>query len=191
MLASFVQSTLGAVERHDPALGAAVRTRLSAATREALAQASAISFVPIGLDVELTEALFECAGEERAREILRDNLAASFDAPFLHSFVSAALRVLGRSPERLMKWAPKVWGQIYRNGGEMRFVSEGEGAARLELEHLPPAIAASRRYLVGMAASVEAGFALADVDGEAVLVEHDPAAGRAAVRLAWKPRPHR
>jgi len=186
ILASFVQSTLDAVARRDAALAARVRDRLRPETRSAIESASAIAFVPIELDVELTEALFEVAGEGRACGILRENLSSSFEAPILRSFVSAALRMLGRSPERLLRWAPKVWAQLYRDAGEMRFEGAAGGTARLELARLPDCVATSRPYMVGLAAAIEASFDLMEVAGEVHLAEHDPAAGRACIALAWK-----
>jgi hypothetical protein len=185
ILASFVKSVLDGADRADPRLGERVRARLDAAARATLAAAGAVSFVPVELDVQVTEALFAEAGEARAREILRENLLLTFDAPILSSFVGGALRLLGRNPGRLFEWSAKVWGQLYRDCGTIRFVREGQAGGRLELTGQPACIVASRPYLSGMEAALDAGFALMDVDGEVHLAAADPQ-GRALFRLSWK-----
>jgi hypothetical protein len=185
ILASFVKSVLDGADRCDRQLGARVRARLDDAARAALDGAGPVSFVPVELDVRVTEALFAEAGEARAREILRENLLLTFDAPILSSFVGGALRLLGRDPSRLFGWSAKVWGQLYRDCGSIRFVRTGEGGGRLELADLPACVAASRPYLSGMEAALDAGFALMDVEGNVRLAEMDPA-GRAGFELSWK-----
>lgn len=185
ILASFVRSVLDGADRADARLGERVRARIDAESRAALDAAGPVSFVPVELDVRVTEALFAEAGESRAREILRENLLLTFDAPILSSFVAGALRLLGRDPGRLFGWSAKVWGQLYRDCGTIRFVRAGEGAGRLELDDLPPCAAASRPYLSGMEAALEAGFALMDAEGEVRLAEADPH-GRVVFELVWK-----
>jgi hypothetical protein len=185
ILASFVRSVLDGAVRADPRLGERVRARIDGTARAALDAAGPVSFVPVELDVQVTEALFAEAGEARAREILRENLLLTFDAPILSSFVGGALRLLGRSPGRLFDWSAKVWGQLYRDCGAIRFVREGESGGRLELTGLPACVAGSGPYLSGMEAALDAGFALMDVDGEVRLAEADPR-GRAVFQLAWK-----
>lgn len=184
--ASFVTSVLDAAARFDPALGDRLRARLSPATRSALEVASAIAFVPVELDVEVTECLFAEAGEERAREVMRRNLADTFEAPFLGAFVSAAMRLLGRAPGRLFGWSAKIWGQLYRDAGSMRFESDGPNAGRLEFEGLPPCIARSHAYLIGMEAAFGAAFELMEVAGEARLGAIDAAQGRVTYHIDWK-----
>ena len=185
ILASFVKSALDGADRQDRRLGERVRARLDDAARAALDAAGPVSFVPVELDVRVTEALFAEAGETRAREILRENLLVTFDAPILSSFVAGALRLLGRNPARLFGWSAKVWGQLYRDCGAIRFVRDGDDAGRLELSDLPTCVAASRPYLAGMEAAFDAAFALMDAEGAVRLAEVDPA-GRASFDLSWK-----
>lgn len=185
ILASFVKSVLDGADRADPRLGERVRARLDEAARAALDAAGPVSFVPVELDVAVTEALFAEAGETRAREILRENLLLAFDAPILSSFVGGALRLLGRDPARLFGWSAKVWGQLYRDCGAIRFVRAGENAGRLELSELPACVATSRPYLAGMEAAFDASFALMDAEGSVCLAAVDPL-GRVAFEIAWK-----
>jgi hypothetical protein len=178
-----VQGTLAGLE---PAAAARVRARLAPATRETLQRSSRLAWLPIEVDVELTDAVYAELGPARAREMFRRNLSAALDTPILRSLAQGALRLFGASPERLFGWAPKAYAQLYRDSGEMRFESDGPGAAWLELANLPPAIAASRDYLDGMASALAAGFDLMDIKGEVTVERVDPAGLRAAYRLVWE-----
>jgi hypothetical protein len=188
IFAAFVRSSLDTLDRRDAALGARVRARLSPETARALGDASAVSYVPVALDVEVTECLFAEAGAERACAVLRDNLELTFESPLLSSLVSGALRLLGRAPGRVLGWSTKFWAQLYRDAGRLAYVADGGNAGRLELRDLPACVVESRNYLLGMAAALDAVFVLLDVEGDARLGAVDVAARSADIRLAWKPR---
>ena len=61
-----------------------------------------------------------------------------------------------------------------------------EEAVPFVLHDLPAGIAASKPYLLGMAAALGAAFEMMDVEGEAVLGDVDVAARSAEIRVAWK-----
>jgi hypothetical protein len=177
-----VQGTLAGL---DPALRERVRARLAPATRTALEHKSRLGWLPVEVDVELTHAIYAELGAGRARESFRHNLAAALETPILRSLAHGALRLFGPSPERLFSWAPRLWAQIYRDAGGMRFASEADGVARLELFDLPEPIAASRDYLDGVAGAIAAGFDWMDRKGEVVLERLDVRERRASFRLVW------
>ena len=183
ILAGFVQGTLAGL---DPTSAKRVRARLVPETRDLLERSSRLAWLPIEIDVELTHAIYAELGAGRAHELFRRNLSAALDSPILRSLAQGALRLFGASPERLFGWAPKAYAQIYRDSGEMRFLPERTGVARLELSELPPAIAASRSYLDGVAGSIAAGFDLMGVKGEVTIERFEPLRRRACFRLEWE-----
>ncbi|RIL06613.1 MAG: hypothetical protein DCC71_06015 [Proteobacteria bacterium] len=186
IFAGFVRSSLDTLDRIDAALGARVRAKLAPETARALAEASSVSYVPVEVDVDVTECLFAEAGSERGCEVMRENLELTFESPLLSALVSGGLRLLGRSPARLLGWSAKFWGQLYRDAGTMAFEADGPSSGHLRLTGLPACIAASRPYLLGMAASLGAAFEAMGVDGEASVAAADPAAGTASIRVSWK-----
>ena len=183
ILAGFVQGTLAGL---DPASALRVRARLAPESLAVLERSSRLAWLPIEIDVELTNAIYIELGAGRAHELFRRNLSAALDSPILRSLAQGALRLFGASPERVFAWAPKAYTQIYRDSGAMRFRSEGAGVARLELSELPPAIATSRNYLDGVAGSIAAGFDLMGVKGEVEIERFDPLGRRACFRLDWE-----
>lgn len=183
ILAGFVQGTLAGLP---PAVAQRVRARLAPGTLARLEESSRLAWLPVEMDVELTEAVYAELGAGPAREAFRRNLSSAIDTPILRSLAHGALRIFGASPARLFGWAPKVYAHIYRDAGAMRFESEGAGSARLELCELPPAIAASRDYLDGMAGSIAAGFDLMELKGEVTVERLDASGRRASFRLTWE-----
>ena len=79
-----------------------------------------------------------------------------------------------------------MWSQIYRDAGTLEWVPEGPEAGRFELRDLPACIAASRPYLVGIAAAMNAGLETIGVDGDVQLDRVDVTARCATLRVAWK-----
>ncbi len=186
IFASFVRSTLDTIDCVDADLGARVLARLRPETRRALELASAVSYVPVEIDVEVTERLFDEAGATRACELLRENLSISLETPLLSALVSGALRLFGRVPARVLGWASKMWSQIYRDAGTMEWVAEGPETGRFELRDLPACVATSRPYLVGFAAAMSAGLEMIGVEGDVQIERVDVAARSVTLRVAWK-----
>ena len=185
MLAGFVQSSLEAIDDIDPELGRKVRDRLKPETLDAIESVSAIALLSVDLDVELTECFFEVAGVDRARRALRENLRQSFDKPLLKPMLDGALAIFGRSLVKMIGWAPKVWGLVYRDAGRMVVAAAEEGRMRLELVDIPLAIASSPHYLAGSAETFAGFFDVAGVDGEVELIGPDLATRSAAFVLTW------
>jgi len=183
ILAGFVQGTLSGLE---PGLRAGVHARLAPETLARLQKSSRLAWLPLELDVELRHAIYAELGAGRAHELFRRNLSAALDTAILRSLAQGALRLFGPSPERLFAWAPKAYAQIYRDAGEMRFELDEPGSARLELSSLPPAMAASRDYLDGVAGAIAAGFDLLGVKGEVGIERWDAERRAARFRLQWE-----
>ena len=186
-LAITVQSTFEALQEMEPTLWARVRAELPPESLAAIEDTSRISWIPVEHDVALTRAIFAIAGRERARECFRRMMRQNFETPVLGSLAEGALRLLGGSPERLVRWAPKVWAHLMRDSGEM-VVGQAEPAlVRLELRDMPPAVC-DRDYLDGIAGAAEAIFDLAHVDG-VVELEGPRPDGSATLVLSWKVEP--
>lgn len=185
ILAGFVQGTLDTVVRHEQATGRAITERLPAETLARVRSALPVSWLPLRDDVAITESLFEAVGEEGAKRIFRDAMAGSMDKGFLGPLVRGAVALLGRRPDRLLRWAPKVWFTIYRDAGELVYAEEAAGA-RLEILRAPALLAEHRPYMVGSAAAVEGGMAALGCEVSCELQALRP---RPILAVRWKPEP--
>ena len=186
ILAGFVQGSLEVLDGIDASLGRRLRDELKPGTLDAIESASTIGWVDVEHDVELTETLFRLAGSERAWEAMRANFRDSLDKPLLKPLLEGALAIFGRSPERILRWGPRVWSFLFRDAGEMTLADSGPGHARLELHGLPPVFSASRPYFEGTGASVLGFFDVVRIEAEVRIEGPDPAGGTAAIEVTWR-----
>ncbi len=170
ILAGFVQGTLDTVRQVEGRTGLRIAERLPAETVARVRKALPVSWLPLQLDVELTAALFDGAGTEEAVRVFRDAMAGSMDKSFLGPLVRGAVALLGRSPERLLRWAPKVWSAIYRDAGDLAVGPHPEGLV-LEWLHAPRLAASQRDYLLGIAGAVEGALAALRIESQCRLEE--------------------
>jgi hypothetical protein len=185
ILAGFVQGSLEAIDKIDAELGRRVREQLKPETLDFIESRSPVGWVPLEMDVELTECFYRVAGAQRARQALRANLRESCDKAVLKPMLVGALGIFGRSPAKILRWAPRVWGQLIRNGGKMDFIRADEGSVRLALRDLPPEISSSQIYLDGVCANISGFFDVIRVTGEVRLEGPDPATGCATFDISW------
>lgn len=89
-------------------------------------------WLPLRVDVELTECLFEVAGEERALQVLHNNMANTFDSMVLKPILDGAFGIFGCSPAKMLKWSPKVWYLLYRNCGQLVLAKSDDRSAVLK-----------------------------------------------------------
>ncbi len=184
ILASFLHDTLASIDRIDPDLGVQVREAMKEEVLEDIESSWSASWLPVGHDVELTEAFFRVAGRETACRVMHDNLVATFDKPILRPMIEGAMRVLGTTPGKMLRWAPKVWGLLFRDVGHMEVEADDETrTATVTLTGLPPEVSDSRNYLLGSGAAISGVFDVTHVEGSYDLVEHGD--GRARIDLRW------
>jgi hypothetical protein len=185
MLAGFVQSALEAIVDIDPALGRKVRSHLKYETLAAIESASPIALIAVDHDVELNDCFFALAGRANACAALRENLRRSFDQPLWRPFLDGARGIFGASLMRALGLAPRIWGLVYRDAGEMTVAECTVGRIRFDLCGIPLAIAASPNYLAGTAATLAGFFDVARVDGRVELIGPDLRNGCASLVLSW------
>jgi len=183
ILASFLHGTLEAIDQIDADLGRRVRAELKPESLDEIQNAWAASWLPIRLDVELTEAFFRLAGSARGCQAMRQNLVATYQAPILRPLIEGALRVLGRHPGKILRWAPRAWSLLFRDLGEME-VEVREDHATVRISGLPPEVAESREYLLGSAAAIASVFDLTGYQGTCELRQHGE--GQARFEVRWQ-----
>jgi hypothetical protein len=184
MLASFIQGSLLAIDRLDPDLGQGVRAAMKPELLKELESASPVSWLPAGVDIELTERFLEVAGEERAFRALRDNMANALNSAVLKPMLDGAFVVFGRSPAKMLKWTSKMWSLLYRRCGQLVLARSGDRSAVIEGIDLPPELVANANYMKGIAVALLGFFDILGIDAECDLRELGE--GRASFLLSWK-----
>jgi hypothetical protein len=184
MLASFVRGSLSAVDDLDAHLGQRVRAAMKPETLEELESASAVGWLPVRVDVELTECFLDVAGEERALRALRDNMANALNSAVLKPLLDGAFAIFGRSPAKMLKWTSKVWSLLYRDCGRLALASSDEHSAVLEGTGFPPELLDSDKYLKGVAGSILGFFDVLGIEAQSEFERLGK--GRVSFLLRWK-----
>jgi hypothetical protein len=184
MLASFVQGSLSAIDDLDADLGRQVRAAMKPETLEELESASRVSWLPLHCDIELTRCFFEVAGEKRALQALRDNMANALNSSVLKPLLDGAFAIFGRSPAKILRWTSKVWSLLYRHCGQMTLAKSDERSAVLEATDLPPELVADAKYMTGITAAILGFFEVLGVDAQCELQELRKAG--ASFLVTWK-----
>lgn len=184
--ASHAKSNLSSLSR----LGADAERRVRAAIRpdtlDAIEGASRVEWLPVELDVEVTEAIERALGAEACRQWAREGLRISMETPLLRPVVDGVVRLFGLSPEHLFRVVPRGIGQVYRSVGEMRFISRGPGEVALVWERLAAPVVPSVPFFDGTAGAFEAVFDITKRSGSVTLEEHDVDARRVTFRCCWE-----
>lgn len=186
IIAVIVKSSLVELGKLDADLPKRVLAAMQPGHREALESASRISWLPVAVDVDLTEALFAVVGRGTAMRTLRDTMRDAVSTPLLRPLLQSAVRLHGDDLPRLMQWAPRVWSVVYRRCGQMEVASDGHTAI-LQLSALPAAICDSQHYLAGTAAAVEGLLVGLGITASARLDGPYPELAEARIRVRWGP----
>lgn len=148
-----------------------------------------LAWIPLELNLRMVRAAVAAFGEPRAYDVLTDAVFAQFDAPLWRSFVSGAVRLLGRDPGSLGRWIPHAFQLVFRDIGHWSVDREGaeEGRLVVTLDELPGALAGERAWLRSLGVGMELLFRLCETDGTGDLQEVLPAERRAVFAVEWKP----
>ncbi len=169
-------------------LGAGVAERVRAEVPETLRELEAsarTAWLPLELDVALTEAVERLTGRDRMRQWSADSIARSADGPLLGP-IRQALRRMGLSGHSGLKRVEHIWGHIYRDCGRITY-ERGDAARAVVTNHdAPDEIMDSEAYLHGIAATLEGGLIVLGERDPFVSFDVDRAARRVRYVCRWR-----
>jgi hypothetical protein len=181
--ASYLQSSLAALARLDAREEAQVRARFGAAQIERVESAVRMSFLPLELDVALTEAVERVCGRPRALRWNADAVVYAARGPLLGPVRLALLR-LGMTPHAALRQVPRAWGLVYHACGFLGYERCGETEARLVHLDVPELVLSSDAYPHGIAGAFEGVIEVGGGRGS-VQVELDRPRARITYLCAW------
>ena len=155
-------SQLKASVRAFEELGAAAARTLHERRRPLVAQGDetiGVTWLPLGLDIELSGTLAEVAGISGLRRVARGSVERSAEGPLLGPFRRALLS-LGLTPNRALSRAPYAWPHLYRRCGAIRVDESGPGRASMTHLDVPEEMRAPTSYLDGIAGGFEGVIAV-------------------------------
>jgi hypothetical protein len=189
--AAFTRAALHEALAADPAVAAHLRAALPASTIAAVLDAGRNAWLPVAIDMDVTEAIAAALGPDRSAAFWRKSLVETLESPLLKPIVDGVVGLFGLAPESLLRWAPRAWLTIYRNCGTMTVLERGIRSGRLGFDDITPALVRSGAFIEALRASFEAVFTLCRVYGEVRVESCDLAARQAVYAFSWTPRPRR
>jgi hypothetical protein len=151
-------------------------------------EARRTSWLPVGLNVRMVEAIHSVVGPARATAFFAEQVHGQFDTPLWRNFIDGGVRLFGLDPGSLAKWLPHAYGVIFRHCGRWQTRREGETEVSVSARMLPDALVRHALWLDSIRAGMHALFLLCKVEGRADLEGVDVAAGHSRIVLSWKER---
>lgn len=184
MRASHMKSNLQALRDLGPDNERRVRELVSPATLATIDDNPRTSWLPVELDVELTDAIDQVMGREGTRRWSKEALLKSMEGPLLRPIIDAALRLFGVTPASVFGFLPRAWGAVYRDCGTIELGDVAESSLHVLYRGVPDAMAADA-YLDGIAGALEAVLELCKKSGR-VTVE-PVQGGQTRFVVEWSP----
>jgi hypothetical protein len=184
--ARHMKSRLEAIRQLPACDAERVLARIPAELQRRVADAASIDWIDMGIDLDVTRAIYLGLGQAGFERFFRNAQAEAFSGPLLKVFVDAVLRVFRLDAASFAGWVGKGWPLVFRNCGRWRVERVTPGDARLRLEGLPPECATHDVWLRSVSHSLSAFFIVAKEAGECTLEAMDPDAGTATYRVTWR-----
>jgi hypothetical protein len=170
MKASYMKDNVLALEPLGPDVAARIRAACAEQV-EKIEKASRADWLPVTLDVDITEAIALEAGDEAMLKQARLALLSSMEGPLLRPLRDVTIRVFGAHPHAVMKLAPKAWPMIFRDCGELEYDAAGKTEGVLRLKNAAPEFLASDTYRRGTGATFDALATVGGAKSAATTVE--------------------
>lgn len=170
--------------------GARPLALLPAGALEAISRATGLDWLPLSLNLQVTQAIYDGLGGAEADRFFRAHMLASFEGPILQALVATAVRMFGLDPASFARWVPRAWNMIFREVGEWKVPEPAAGATAvvLTLGRLPAECADHHVWLRSVSRSMAALLDLAKVSGAVELLPRPKGAGEVQYSLRWTPR---
>ena len=181
--ASHVQANLTSIELLGVGQAHRVRHQLGTTRVSAIERASRMEWLPLDLDVALTDAVGEVVGMEGVRRWAKTSMQQSLDGPLLGPLRDGAVRLFGLEPNKILKWTPRAWSHMYKHAGTLEFLDAEDFRVELHHKDPPTAFRQSPAVLESVAASFSAVFDLCRIQGEAEVASITPE--RVVFELRW------
>jgi hypothetical protein len=149
-----------------------------------------MGWVPIEESMKLTEALHAVLGTPGFRHFLSEQANHIASYPLLQSFFDGAVRLLGLTPQALLKWSTRAWEQVFRGCGRLVYQPPEEsaqgGRVAMRLEEVPPVLLLNGTFAQALAGTFEMFLRRSERKGQVVLHEYGPRATCFMYDVFWE-----
>lgn len=184
--AAQTQLLLRSVERLPSADQRAIREIVGPAALARVDDALPVAWHPMSLHMLLSDAVRDVIGPERNVRIWSETMTTTFQRPLLRGFVSMSTSLFGVSPLSILRQADRIYLQITRDLGDVRFDSHGREAGEITLRGFPAHRYRFICYVEGLMGCIDACFPLADSEGQITVIDVDDARGDVRYGVTWR-----
>ena len=167
-----------------------VLSRVPEQTIALFESAPRMGWIPIEESMKLTEPLHAVLGTPGFRQFLSaqaDRIAAY---PLLQTFFDGAARLLGLTPQALLKWSTYAWEQAFRDCGRLVYQPLGESdegrRVEMRLEDVPPVLLLEGTFAQALAGAFEMFLRRCDRKGRVELQHVGSRATRFVYDVSWE-----
>jgi hypothetical protein len=182
-----MKAFLEAIDALKPSEAAEVRARSARATLAEVEGCLPSAWLPIEMDVELTEHVSNVLGAARAHQFYQRLTLGDYETSVFKSFIDMTVRMIGLSPNTYVKMVPHGFGLMYRDFGSFRALEREETRARLLFSAIPSACVQNELWLESVRSSFHTAFALTRTRGQVEWDDLDLAGRRAVFAFRWRP----
>jgi hypothetical protein len=176
------------VDLLEPQLTVQVRDCFGPEALDAVRDAMPLAWLPLQLNVELTEAVTLIIGSERAAPFFRGMVLREYKTSLFKTFIDGVTRAMRITPAVFVKLAPRGWDLVYQECGVLTPLELTADRARLSLAELPAICVRDAVWLESVKNSFYTAFDLSHVEGEVVFDELSLERRRAVFEFRWQPR---
>ncbi|MES1182494.1 MAG: hypothetical protein ABUL60_01695 [Myxococcales bacterium] len=180
----YMKDYLAAVRRLPPSKQELVLAGLDTLV-ERIEAASNLEWLPVSVNLELTDAVFRGLGEEQANHFYQSWLKRQMSAPAFAGLVRTALSLFRFDTGAIAKWIPKAFDLMYRDYGSFTIEQVAPQHLHVVLSAMPTELSAHENWQRSVSSGLHALFFLTGVQGTTELTRASGLQRRMQVDLRW------
>ncbi len=180
----YMKDYVAAVRRLPPSKQDAVLQGLDTLI-ERIEIASNLEWLPISVNLELTDAIFRGLGDEQADTFYQNWLKRQMSAPAFAGLVRTALSLFRFDTVAIAKWIPKAFDLMYRDYGHFTIEPLAPLHLNVSLNDMPQELASHKNWQRSVSSGLHALYFLTGAKGTTELTSAHGLERRMRVDLHW------
>jgi hypothetical protein len=180
----YMKDYLAAVRRLPPSKQEAVLNGIGSVV-ERIEAASNLEWLPVSVNLELTDAVFRGLGDEQADAFFQSWLKRQMSAPAFAGLVRTALSLFRFDTMAIAKWIPKAFDLMYRDYGQLSIEPVSPLHLQILLSAMPTELRSHQNWQRSVSSGLHALFFLTGVKGTTELTCAGGAQRGMQVDLRW------
>lgn len=166
----------GALER--------VYATMPSASRAVILETPNTGWIPLEHDHFVVDGVVEVLGRDGGLELWRTFLKGHLESPMLRALFEGFVRLFGLTPGTVAGFAPRGWGQAYRDFGALVLDERGKGHAAMRIVDIAPQVFDFPNYFISIEGTFGGMLDATDTPGT-VEMRVDRASREVSAVLRW------